>query len=60
MQFKGKLKSYTWENSEKSNFGPNFDPFDPNLWPTLFFMSSTTNSSYALFQAIILGNLKEN
>ena len=23
--------SHTWENDEKPNFGPNFNPFGPNL-----------------------------
>ena len=31
MQFKGKLMNQIWENSEKPNREPNFDPFDPNL-----------------------------
>ena len=30
------------------------------LGPTIFFMSFTSNSSYTLFQAIILYNLKED
>ena len=27
----------TWENNEKHNFGPDFDPFGPNLDPQIFF-----------------------
>ena len=58
MQFKGKLISHTWENSEKPSFGPNFDQFDSNLRPTIFLLSFTSNSNKILFQAIILGNFK--
>ena len=28
--------SHTWENDEKPNFGPNFDPFGPNLGSPIF------------------------
>ena len=48
----------TCENAKKPNFGPDFDPFHPNLGPKLFFVSFTSTSSYKLFQAIILCNLK--
>ena len=44
--------------SRKPNFAPNFVPFDPNLGPQ-FFAGFTSISSYTLFQAIILCNLKE-
>ena len=27
----------TWENSKKSNLGPDFDPFGPDLGPPIFF-----------------------
>ena len=37
MQFKEKLMNQTWENGEKTNFGPNFGVFDPNLGPKIFF-----------------------
>ena len=37
MQFKRKLMSHTWENREKHNFGPNFDPFGPTFAPAIFF-----------------------
>ena len=36
MQFKEKLLSHTWENGEKHNFGPNFDPFGQNVGPRFF------------------------
>ena len=36
MQFKEKLLSHTWENGEKHNFGPNFDPFGQNVVPRFF------------------------
>ena len=31
MEFQGKLMNQTWENSKKTNFGPDLGPFDPNL-----------------------------
>ena len=40
MQFKEKLMNQTWkkkQKSEKPNFGPNFDPFGPNLGIQIFF-----------------------
>ena len=46
----------TWENDKKSNFGP----FDPNLGSKTFFVNFTSTTSWKLFQAIILYNLKEN
>ena len=27
----GKLINQSWENGKKTNFGPNFGPFGPNL-----------------------------
>ena len=60
MQFKEKLISHTWENGEKPNFGPHFDPFGPNLGPPIFSVTFTAISSQILFQAIIICNLKEN
>ena len=47
----------TWENGEKPNFRPDFDP---NLGFQTFFMGFTPTSSYRMFQAVILGNLKEH
>ena len=47
----------TWENGEKPNFRPDFVP---NLGFKTFFVGFTSTSSYTLFQAIILGNLKEH
>ena len=29
--------SHIWEKGEKPNFGPNFDPFGPNLGSPIFF-----------------------
>ena len=47
-------KTNNGENDKKPDFKPNFVP------RKLFFLSFTSTSSYKLFQAIILGNLKEN
>ena len=33
MQFKGKLMNQTLENDKKTNFGPKFDLFGPNVHP---------------------------
>ena len=52
--------SQTWENSKRTNFGLNFCLFGPNLGPKIFFAGFTSTSSKALFQAIILCNIKEN
>ena len=48
----------TSENNKKHKFGTNFAPFDPNLDPKNIFLSFTSTSSYALFQAIILYSLR--
>ena len=37
IQFQGKLMNQTWKNGKKTNFGPNFDPFSPNLSHQIFF-----------------------
>ena len=37
MQSKGKLMKKTWENSKKSDFGPDFHLFGPNLGTQNFF-----------------------
>ena len=50
----------TWKKDKKPNFGPDFGLFDPNLGPQTFFAGFTSTSSWTLFQAIILCNLKEN
>ena len=50
----------TSEKGKKTNFGPNFDPFNPNLSQTVFFMSFTSDSSKTLLEHIVLGKLKEN
>ena len=52
--------SETWENSKKTNFGLNFCLFGPNLALQIFFAGFISTSSKALFQAIILCNIKEN
>ena len=46
--------------AKKTNFGPDFGLFDPNLDPQFFFACFTSTSSEKLFQAIILYNLKKN
>ena len=35
----------TYQNGEKSNFGPDFDLFDPNLGPKKFFVDFISTSS---------------
>ena len=45
IQFHQKQMNQTWENGEKPDFGPNFGPFDPNLWPQFFFISYSSASS---------------
>ena len=49
-----------WENYKKTNFGPKFWPALPKFGPTNLFMSSASNSCYALFQITILDNIKES
>ena len=42
MQFQGKLINQTWENGKnKTNFGPDFGLFGPNLGPKIFFKGFT-------------------
>ena len=60
MQFSGKQMNQTWKKDKKPNFGPDFGLFDLNLGPQTFFAGFTSTSSWTLFQAIILCNLKEN
>ena len=50
----------TWKNHKKPNHVSNFRLFGTNLHPQIFFGGFTSISNYALFQAIILCNLKEN
>ena len=45
MQFKGKLMNQTLENDKKTNFGPKFDLFGPNLSPPPnFFLAGFTST----------------
>ena len=60
MQFKGKLINHTKENGKIDNFGRNFGFFDPNLYPQKFLREFSSTSKYVLFEAIIVGNLKES
>ena len=46
--------------AKKTNFGPNFGSFNPNLSQPTFFMCLTSDSSKTLLEPIVLGNLKEN
>ena len=46
--------------AKKTNFGPDFGQFRPNLVPEIFFAGFNSTSSQTLFHAIILCNLKEN
>ena len=57
IQFHGKLMIQTREYGEKPHFGPDLGSLDPNSGPLTFFYKSST---WTLFQAIILCNLKEN
>ena len=56
-QFQGKLLHQTWENDRKPSFWPNFGP---NLVPKNLFVGFTSTRCYALLQAIIVCNFKEN
>ena len=60
MQFQGKLMNQTWENDKKPNFGADFGPFGPNVGLQICFAGLTSSSSYTLFQAIMLCNIKKN
>ena len=60
MQFKGKLMKQIGQNDKKPNFRSNFGPFGSNLGLQTFSAGFTSTSSYTLFQAIILCNLKQN
>ena len=46
MQFQGKLKNQTWENSKKPSFGPEFGPFCPNLGHQFFFSKTWLVARY--------------
>ena len=37
MQFQGKLMNQTWKKWQKTNFGPDFSSFGPNLGRQKFF-----------------------
>ena len=45
MQFPGKLMNQILENSPKTNFGPDFDLFGPNLGPKNVLVGFTSTSS---------------
>ena len=44
IQFQGKLMNQTWKNGKKTNFGPNFNPFSPNLSHQIFFLKNLAPS----------------
>ena len=47
----------TWENGKKkTNFGPDFGPFGPNLGPKKIVVDFTFIRCYTLSQAIIAWN----
>ena len=50
----------TWENSEKPNLGPDFDPWPKFGPPEFSSWGFTFTRRYTLSQAIIVCNLKEN
>ena len=53
----------TWENSQKPSFGPNFGPLWHKFPPPpekKFFVGFTSTKCYALLQAIVVCNFKEN
>ena len=60
MQFQGKLMNQTWENDQKPSVRPNFGPFWPKFGPKIFFVCFISTKYYALLQAIIVCNIKEN
>ena len=45
MQFKGKLMNQILENDKKTNFGPKFDLFGPNVHPPPIFFSAGFTST---------------
>ena len=45
MQFKAKLMNQIWESNKKTNFGPDFGLFGPNLGPKFFLEGFTSTSS---------------
>ena len=57
MQFQGKVINQTWKNGKNPSFKPNFTP---NLVQKMFFVGFTSTTLYALLQAIIVCNFKEN
>ena len=42
IQLIGKIKTQTWENGKKPNFGVDLGSFDPNLGPQFFFVGFTS------------------
>ena len=51
----------TWKNDKKTpSFRLDFGPFNPNLDPEIFFVDFSSTRCYALLQAMIICNFKEN
>ena len=52
MRFPGKLTNQTAENGEKPNFGPDFDPFGPNVRFPNCSVEFSSASGQTLFHAV--------
>ena len=50
----------TWEIGKKPSFRTYFDPFGLNFGPQIVFMDFISTTCYALSQAMIVCNIKEN
>ena len=63
MQFKGKLKSQTWENYRRPNFRPVFDPFGPQniswVFPPLDIRHYSELSLYVISKEHVWFKLKK-
>ena len=59
IQFQRKLMNQTWKNGQKHSARPDFHSFWPKFGP-IFFLGFTSTRCYALLQAIIVHNSKEN
>ena len=52
--------SQTWENGKTPSFRPNLGLFWLKSGPPIFFVGFTSTWCYALLQAIVVCNFKEN
>ena len=60
MQFQEKLMNQTWENGKKPSFKPGFGPFGLHSDAKNFLVGFTSTRWYALLQAIVVCNFKQN